>query len=153
GKAAAAAVVAGLNKLVLQGAAVDVVAEAGGGVEAFAGESAVAHHDANLLGERLDDGIALEAEVSDSEKVFLVGFEFQERADGGEFVELRVVLKDLFGIVGTAGSELDVADDRRPVARAGGEGECGDGIEGLEDIALAGNEGAAEVGIKVMLLD
>ena len=56
--------------------------------------------------------------MSDGEKVFAVGFEFQERADGGEFVELRVVFKDLLGIVGTAGSELDVTDDGRPVARA-----------------------------------
>jgi len=68
-------------------------------------------------------------------------------------VELRVVFKDLLGIVAAAGSELDVADDRGPVARGGGESERGDGIKRFEDVALAGNERAAECGIEIMFLN
>src|SRR5208337_1405202 len=152
GQAATAAIVADLDELVLQSAAVNVVADASGNVEAFAGDVAVAEHGADLLGERLDDGVALQAEVRDGEKEFAVGLELQEGADGGELLELRVVLEDLLGVVVPAGSEFEVADDGRPVARGGGEGEGGDGVQGLEDIALAGDQCAAESGIKIMFL-
>ena len=66
---------------------------------------------------------------------------------------MRIVLEDLLEIVAAAGSDFKIADDGRPVARAEGEGEGGDGVESFEDVALAVDDGAAESGIEVMLLE
>src|SRR5258708_8140796 len=63
-----------------------------------------------------------------------------------------MVLKDLFQIIRTAGSDLEIADDRGPVAGTKCESERRDGVERLEDVPLPVNDGAAEGGIKVVLL-
>ena len=56
GEAAAIAVVADLDELALEGFVGEVVADAGGEVEAFASEVAVAEEGADLIGERLFEG-------------------------------------------------------------------------------------------------
>src|SRR5580693_3062509 len=110
GEAAAVAVVADLDELALEGLVGEVVADAGGEIEAFASEVAVADEGANLVGERLLegdevwrrryrkislDGIVVETEVGDGGKKFTVGLDFQEVADGDNALDLRIVLKDL----------------------------------------------------------
>src|SRR5258707_4515589 len=95
----------------------------------------------------------MKAEMRDGEKVFAVGLEFQQGADGDELVELRIVFEDLLGIVAAAGSELDVADDWRPVARGGGEGNRGDGMKRCDDVGVDGKERAEECGIEIMFLN
>src|SRR5882724_298322 len=58
----------------------------------------------------------------------------------------------MFGVKDAAGSDLEVAYDGRGVAGSEGESEWGDGIERFENIALTVENGAAEGGIKIMLL-
>jgi len=48
-------------------------------------------------------------------------------------------------------TSLTIGDQLRGVG--GGESERGDGIKRLEDVALAGNERAAECGIEIMFLN
>src|SRR5882762_9976655 len=158
GQAAAVAVVTELHELVLQRFVLKVVADAGDEVKAFARFAAVADQRANLVGKRLlevGDGhrrrIVIQAKEGSGDEEFPIGFYFQERADGDKPLDLRVVLKNLLEIVRAARSDLEIAEDGRPVARA--ESERGDGIEGLEDVALAVNDGAAKGGIKVVFLD
>src|SRR5258708_6894078 len=64
-----------------------------------------------------------------------------------------MVLKDLFQIIRTAGSDLEIADDRGPVAGTECESERRDGVEGLEDVRVAVKDGGGEGGMKVVLLD
>jgi len=142
-----------LRELVLHGAGDEIIADAGGNIEALAGEIAIADDGTNLVGRRLDQGIALQTELSDGEVKFAVGLHFEEGADGRDFTQLRVVLQDLLGVITAAGREPEIADDRRPVARRRSEGKGSDGIESLKDVALAGDEGAAKRGIEIMLLD
>src|SRR4029077_1951318 len=80
GNAAAAAVVADLNQLILQGAVGEVVADAGGEVEAFASFAAVADESANLVGQRLENGIGLQTEMGHSGEELAVGLDFDEGA-------------------------------------------------------------------------
>src|SRR5207247_9035415 len=49
--------------------------------------------------------------------------------------------------------DLEIADNRRPVAGAKRKSERRDGIERLKDVALTIDDGAAKRRIKVMLLD
>src|SRR6266849_891941 len=159
GEAAAAAVVAELNDLVLQRLVFEVVADTGDEIQAFAGFAPVADERANLIRKRLLEirrhrrRIVIQAEVPSSDKEFPIRLYFQERADGDQSLNLGVVLKNLLQIVAAAGSDLEIADDRRPVAGTESEGERRDGIERLEDVALAVDDGAAKVGIKVVFLD
>src|SRR5260370_29403162 len=159
GEAAAAAVVAELNDLVLQRLVFEVVADTGDEIKAFAGFAPVADERANLIRKRLLEvrrhrrRIVIQAEVSSSDKEFPIRLYFQERADGDQSLNLGVVLKNLLQIVAAAGSDLEIADDRSPVAGTESEGERRDGIERLEDVALAIGNGVAKGGIKVVLLN
>src|SRR5277367_813020 len=168
GEAAAVAVVADLDELALQSFVGEVVADAGGEVETFASEVAVAEEGADLVGERLQKGlkplrrirreigghgVVVEAEVGDGGEKLAVGFHFDECADGDEALDLRVVLEDLFQVVAATGSDGEIADDGGPVAGAEGEGEGGDGAEGFEDVALTVDNGAAEGGIEIVFLE
>jgi len=49
---------------------IDVVAEAGGGIQTLSVEIAEPRHGANLLRKRLDDGVALEAGMRDVMKKY-----------------------------------------------------------------------------------
>src|ERR1700676_957589 len=133
-QAAAATVIVYLDEFVLQGFREQIVTEAGGNVQACARDVAVAKHAANLLGERLNSGVALQAKIRGGKEKFAVRAHLKQRADGGDFLDLRVVLENLFGIIAAAGSELQVADDGRPVARRGGKGKSRNGIEGLKNV-------------------
>src|SRR5207342_1444255 len=99
GEAAAVAVVADLDELALESLVGEIVADAGGEIEAFASEVAVAEEGANLVGERLLegdevwrwryreislDGVSVEPKIRDGGEKFTVGLDFQEGADGDE---------------------------------------------------------------------
>src|SRR5713226_1198929 len=58
----------------------------------------------------------------------------------------------MLGIEEAAGSDLEVADDGRRVARPESESEWRDGVEVFENVALAVENGAAERWIEVVLL-
>src|SRR6202047_702390 len=58
----------------------------------------------------------------------------------------------MLGIKETAGINLEVADNWRRVARSESEGERRDGVESFENVSLAGDDGTAERGIEIMLL-
>src|SRR4029077_19505757 len=107
---AALAVLAYLHKLILQGAVGDVVADAGGDVETAAGFAAVTREHAHLIGERLQDGIVLQAKMGNGGEEFAVGLDLDQRANDGDFVELRVKLEQILGIKQAAGGDLEVAD-------------------------------------------
>src|SRR6266403_3979874 len=59
----------------------------------------------------------------------------------------------MLGVKEATGSDLEVAYDGRRVPRSESESEWGDGIERFENITLTVENGAAEGGIKIMLLD
>ena len=84
GQAAASAVVTDLHKLVQQRVRQNVVADSGRKLNPFRTRSAIADDSANLVRWRLDDGIALQAKVGDSEEELAVGLHLQKRADGGD---------------------------------------------------------------------
>src|SRR5216683_1087596 len=166
-QAAATAVVTELNDLVLQSFVLEIVADTGNEIKALARFAAVAYKRANLARKRLLErgetgrqrngeialcGIVIQPEVSSRGKEFPERPYFQERADGDQSLNLRIVLKNLLQIVRAARSNLKIADDRRPVARAERESERRDGIQRLENVALPVNDGAAKSGIKVVLL-
>src|SRR5690242_8098023 len=73
-QAATFSVVADLHELVLQSAIRDVVADAGDGVEAATGFAAIAEEHADLIGERLENGIVLQAKMGDGGEKFAIGF-------------------------------------------------------------------------------
>src|SRR5467141_4824678 len=137
GEAAAAAVVAELNDLILQSLVLEVVAQAGDEIKAFAGFATVADQPANLVRKRLLEvtrlrrrerkiakhRVGIQAEVGNRREKFPIRLYFQERADGDESLNLGIVVKNLFQIVGAAGSDLEIADDRRPVAWTESESE------------------------------
>src|SRR6266851_9429127 len=58
----------------------------------------------------------------------------------------------MLGIEEATGSDLEVADDGRRVTRPESESERRDGVEGFENVALAGENGAAKRGIEIMFL-
>src|SRR5690348_10125086 len=166
-EAAAAAVVADLHELALQGLVGEIVAQARSEIETLASQASIAEEGADLIRKRLlkrnkpwrnrvgqvsGNGVVVQAEVSNRREEFTVGLHFQKGADGDQALDLRVVLKDLFEIIEAARSDLEVADDGRPIARAEGESKGRDGIERLQDVPLAFQDGAAEGGVKVMLL-
>src|SRR6266571_586143 len=164
GQAATGAAVAELRQLILQGVCGQVVTDACGRAESFTVEIAIAEKCPDLIGERLQDGIGLHAEMGDGSEEFAVGPYFQKSADGGDFVEVGVVLEDLLGIVPASRSDPEIADDGRPVDGPGGESKGCDGIErlkyvahasprcGRRDAAITWNDCAAERGIKEMFL-
>src|SRR5216683_6230557 len=168
GEAAAAAVVTELNDLVLQRLVFEVVAETGNEIKAFAGFAAVTDEPANLVRKRLLEreergrqrnghvtlrGIVIQTEMGDGSEKFPIRLHFQERADGDEPLEMRIVLKNLLQIVSASGSDLEITDDGRPVERTECKSERRDGIERLEDVALSIDDGASKGGIKIVLLD
>src|SRR5882724_10874249 len=65
---------------------------------------------------------------------------------------MRIVLEDLLHVIPAAGSEFDVADDRRPVAGPEGKRERRDGVESLKNVALAVYDGAAKGRIEIVFL-
>src|SRR6266480_3062073 len=158
-EAAAAAVVTELHDLVLQCLVLKVIAKTGSQIKPLAGFASVADQPANLVGIRLleggvaERGIGIQAEVGNGGKQFPIRFYFEERADGDESLNLGIVLKNLLQIVEVAGSDFEIADDRRPVAGTESKCERRDGVERLEDVALAVDDGAAKGGIKVVLLN
>src|SRR5207245_9625668 len=97
-------------------------------------------------------GIVVQAEVSDGSEELPVGLYFQKRADGDEPLNLRIVLENLFQIVVFARSDREIADDRRPIARTEGKREARDGIQRLENIALAVDDGGASGAMDMVLL-
>src|SRR5580692_11730228 len=118
---AAASVVADLDELALQDLVGEIVADAGGEIEAFTGEIAVAEQGAHLVREGLRkghkslrrrerkigfDGIVVQAEIGDGGEEFAVGLHFEERTDGDEALNLRIVLEDLLEVVEAAGGDL-----------------------------------------------
>src|SRR6202022_3876407 len=168
GKPAAAAVVTELNELVLQRLVLEIVAEARDQIKSLARFASVTHKAANLVRKRLlevnslrgrvqrklaERRIGIQAEVGDSGEEFPIGLYFQERTDGDESLNLGIVVKNLLQIVEAAGRDLEIADDRRPVAWAERESERRDGVKRLENIALAVYDRAAKGRIKVVLLD
>jgi len=167
GEAAAAAIVADLHELVLQGLVGEVVANPRSEIETPARQVSVAEQGANLVREGLlkghkskwrrhrkigFDGIVIQAEMGDGGEEFAVGLYFEERADGDEALDLRIVLENLFEIVKAARCDPKIADDGGPVARTEGESKGRNRVEGQEHIALAIRDGAAEGGVEVMLL-
>src|SRR5947207_714490 len=128
-------------------------------IKPLAGFASVADQPANLVGIRLleggvaERGIGIQAEVGNGGKQFPIRFYFEERADGDESLNLGIVLKNLLQIVEVAGSDFEIADDRRPVAGTESKCERRDGVERLEHVALAVDDGAAKGGIKVVLLN
>src|SRR5215469_11736616 len=166
GEAAAAAVVTHLNDLALQNFVGEIVADPAGEVEAFAVFAAIAGERANLIRERLlkrvlrgrlrelaEVGIVVEAEVGDGGKEFAVRLGFDQGAYGDETLNLRIVLEDLLKIVAAARGDLEVAEDGRPITGTKRKREWRDGIERLKNVALADDDGSAEGGIKVVLLN
>src|SRR6267143_2177509 len=111
GDAAAAAVVADLDDLVLKRAVRNVVADPGGEVEAPASLGAIADQRTNLVGERLQDGVGLQAEMRDGSEEFLVGFHLKQCADHGDLRKLRIIVEDLLGIVRPARCDFEIADE------------------------------------------
>src|SRR4029077_9442578 len=152
GDAAAFAVVADLHELILQGAVGDVVADPGGDIKTAAGFAAVAHEHAHLIGERLQDGIVLQAKMSNGGEEFAIGLDLQEGADDGKFVELRVEFQQILGIKAATGCDPEVTDDRRRVALAEGKSEWRDGVQRFKNVALSVENGSPERGIEVVLL-
>src|SRR5438552_2445474 len=165
GEPAAAPVVTHLNNLILQCLVFEIVAETGNQIKASARLAAVADQPANLVRKRLlknwlhwrrlrrkiaERRIVIHAEESGCGKKFPVRLHLQQRTNRNESLDLWIVLQNLLQIVGTAGSDFEIAHDRRPVARPKREGERRDGIERLEDVALAIDDGAAERRIKVV---
>src|SRR6266852_236627 len=167
GEAAAAAVVAELNDLILQSLVLEIVAQAGDEIKAFAGFASVADEPANLVRKRLlevkrrrrrleknaEHRVGIQAEVGNSGKKLPIRPYFQERAYGDESLNLGIVVKNLLQVVVAARSDLEIADDRRPVAWTESESERRNRVECLENIALAVDDGAAKGGIKIVLLD
>jgi len=84
---------------------------------------------------------------------FGVWLHFNERADRRDFLKLRIVLENLLGVVFSARSDFDVADDRRPISGSEGERERGNGVERLKNVSLSINDGATERGIEIMFLN
>src|SRR5882724_12463665 len=84
---------------------------------------------------------------------FGVWLHFDERADRRDFLKLRIVLENLLGVVFSARSDFDVADDRRPISGSEGERERGNGVERLKNVSLSINDGATERGIEIMFLN
>ena len=167
GEAAAAPVVADLHKLVLQGLVGEVVANPGSEIETPARQVSVAKESANLVGEGLlkrdktrwgrwrkvgFHGVGIQAEMGEGGEEFAVGLYFEERADGDEALNLRIVLENLFEVVDAARSDPKIADNGRPVARTECKGKGRNRVEGQEHIALAIDYGTAEGGVEVMLL-
>src|SRR5271154_3275842 len=72
-EAAAAAVVSDLYDLAKQLVGVEIVADAGGQVEAFAIFRAVAREQTDLIGNGLKDGVRVDTEVRDSREKVTVG--------------------------------------------------------------------------------
>src|SRR6266852_863318 len=101
---------------------------------------------------RLHERITLQAKVGGGEEELAIRLDFQQGADGREFLQLWIVFQYLFGVVMAAGSKFHVADDRRPITGRGSEREWSNGIERLEDVALSGNQCAAEGVIEIMFL-
>jgi len=84
---------------------------------------------------------------------FGVGLHFNKGPDRRDFLKLRIVLENLFGVVFFARCDFDVADDRRPISGSEGERERRNGIERLQDVSLPVNDGATERGIEIMFLN
>src|SRR2546421_821202 len=97
--------------------------------------------------------VGIQAEVGNRGEKFPIRLYFQERADGHEPLELGIVVKNLLQIVAAARGDLEIADDRRPLAGTESEGERRNRVECLENIALAVDDGATKGGIKIVLLD
>src|SRR5580658_3073755 len=138
GKAAAVSVIADLDELALEDLVGEIVADAGCEIEALAGQVAVTEKGADLVGKRLVkgheawrghereiglDGVIVQAEVGDGGEELAVRLDLEERANGREALNLRIVLEDLFKVVEAAGSDLEIADDGRPIARAESKGK------------------------------
>src|SRR5467141_682188 len=168
GQATAAAVVTELNDLVLQRLVLEIVAQAGDEIKAFAGFASVADQPANLVRKRLlevnrlrrrrerkiaEHRVGIQAEVGNRGEKFPIRPYFQERAYGDESLNLGIVVKNLLQIVVAARSDLEIADDRRPVAGTESERERRNRGECLENIALVVDDGAAKAGIKIVLLN
>ncbi len=100
-----------MHKLVLQCAGDEVIAQAGGNIKSLSGEIAITDDGANLIRSGLDDGIALQAKVGDSEEELAVGLDLEKSPDGGDLAKLRIVLENLLNVVTAAGGEADIADD------------------------------------------
>src|SRR6202790_945682 len=111
-EAATFAVVADLHELILQRAIGDVVADAGGKVEAAPRFTAVAREQAHLIRERLKNGVGLQAEVGNGGEEFAIRLDLYERADNRDLAQLRVVFEQMLGIKAAARCDLEVADDR-----------------------------------------
>src|SRR3989475_2460291 len=168
GEATAAAVVTELNDLVLQRLVLEIVAQAGDEIKAFAGFASVADQPANLVRKRLlevnrlrrrrerkiaEHRVGIQAEVGNRGEKFPIRPYFQERAYGDESLNLGIVMKNLLQIVVAARSDLEIADDRRPVAGTESESERRNRVDCLENIALAVDDSAAKGGIKIVLLN
>jgi hypothetical protein len=164
----AAAVVTNLNDLVLQRLVLEIVADTGDEIKSLAGFASVADEPVDLVRKRLLEryelgrqgngqitlrGIVVQAEMDNGGEKFPIQLYFQEHANGDQSLELEIVLKNLLQVVEAAGSDLKIADDRRPVAGTGSESERRDGVERLKNVALAVVDGVAKGRIKIVLLD
>src|SRR5207249_12115866 len=154
-EAAATSVITGLDDLVLQGLLGEIVPDAAGKIEPLAVFAPIADQRANLIRQRLLErawfvrwdanlrrrqrgniagrGILIQTEVGDGRKKFAVRLRFDQRPDGGQPLNLGIVLKDLLEVIRTARSEFEIADDGRPVPRAKSKGKGRDGIERSEE--------------------
>src|SRR5579859_187357 len=151
-EAAALAVVAELHQLILQRAVGDVVADAGGDIEAAARFAAIAGEDAHLIGKRLQDGIGLQAKMGDGSEEFAIRLDLEQRADDRNLMKLRIVFEQVLGVKESARGNLEIADDGGRVARSQSESKGRDRVQGVEDVALAVENCAAKGGIEIMLL-
>jgi len=138
----------------LQRLVLEVVTNPGDEIKTLAGFASVADQRANLVRKRLLEvrwrrrRIVIQAEVSSGDEEFTIRFHFQKRPDRNQPLNLRIVLKNLLQVVRAAGSDLEIADDRRPVAGSEGKRERRDGVQRLEDVALPVDDGATNVGSK-----
>src|SRR5579864_3289481 len=79
--------------------------------------------------------------------------QFQESAGRSEAVIVRVIFQAQLGVIEAAGRNEKIADQRRITHRTGGNEERADGIQRLDYIWLAGDDGAAEIGIEEIFLN
>src|SRR5262249_45075369 len=150
--AAATAVVIHLHDLVLQYAVGDVVADARSHIKTFAIQTAITDNRANLIRKRLKLWIILKTEVRDRRKEFSVRFDFNQRPNDCNLLQLRIVFQNLLGVVAAAWRDFNIADDWRRVARTKRKGKRGDRIESPQHVSLAIHNGAAKGRIEIMFL-
>src|SRR5580700_1504559 len=146
----ATAIVARLHDFVLQSVLDRIIGERGGRVPALAIQLAPTTRDTDLILLRLQDGIGVQPELSQTQKGLPVGMYGTNQTDGGQAVWQEVVVGLQLNVISSAVIHFYVADDGGPTAGFIGEGKRRDVIERGKDVALAGNQSSAECRVEVV---